>query len=124
MDIRLRIKYYIFSLSFVICFLLIKDTKIIAQDFPVRSGSIIFLEKKCNYCHSIKSQAIECLDTSIKPTLDLSTVGDSLNAEIFKDFLKKKIKLKYKKHPVAFKGNNDDFEILCKWLQNLTSVVY
>ncbi|MBI5324062.1 MAG: hypothetical protein HZB41_02065 [Ignavibacteriae bacterium] len=95
-----------------------------SQDYPVRSGSIIFLEFKCNKCHSIKSQSIECSDTLFKSPSDLSSVGDSLNSEIFKDYLIKKIKLNNKKHPVAFKGKKEDLNILCNWLQNLSSVLY
>ncbi|OGU15303.1 MAG: hypothetical protein A2X61_12445 [Ignavibacteria bacterium GWB2_35_12] len=97
---------------------------LISQDYPVRSGSIIFLEMKCNRCHSIKSQVIECSDTTKKSLTDLSTVGDSLEVEIIKDYLKKKVKLINKKHPVAFKGKKEDLDILCNWLHNLSTVVY
>ncbi|MCL5990615.1 MAG: hypothetical protein M1419_00745 [Bacteroidetes bacterium] len=117
-------KFFAYLLTIVICFIFILKYDIISQDYPVRSGSIIFLEKKCNSCHSVKTQAIECDDTTNKSITDLSTIGDSLESEIIKDYLKKKVKINNKKHPVAFKGKKDDFDTLCNWLHNLSSVLY
>jgi capsule polysaccharide export protein KpsE/RkpR len=123
MNYGLLIKFLqLFFISLLLIFALYSF--LISQDYPVRSGSIIFLEKKCNSCHSVNSQAITCSDSSNKSVTDLSIIGDSYNSEILKDYLQKKNKLNNKKHPVAFKETKKDLDILCKWLQNLSSVVY
>ena len=124
MDYKLQIIYSVFFVSILIFLVLNFNTEIISQEYPVRSGSIIFLEKKCNNCHSVKSQEIECLDSLNNSVVDLSKVGDSLESEIIKDYLKKKIKIENKKHPVSFNGTSSDLDILSKWLHNLSSVVY
>lgn len=116
-------KYFVIIGFNLLCIFFIFNELLIGQDYPVRSGSIIFIEAKCNKCHSINSQAIECTSTKTF-ACDLSKVGDSINVEIIKDYLKKKVKLNSKKHPVAFNGKATDFDILCNWLQNLTSAVF
>ena len=117
-------KYFAYIALLVFSLIFVFDSLLISQDEQVRSGSIIFLEMKCNKCHTINSQAIECSETTKNSINDLSTVGDSLEIENFKDYLVKKVKLNNKKHPIAFKGKKNDLDILCNWLHNLSSVVY
>ncbi len=82
------------------------------------TGKDIFLNSKCNTCHAIASQSITSKQAAKYP--DLSTVGDKgiAQATLVK-YLKKEVKLNDKSHPVKFKGEDAQLNVLAKWLLTL-----
>jgi hypothetical protein len=84
------------------------------------TGKDVFLNAKCNMCHSITSQSIEAKKKSDN-TPDLSNIGSKAKANDLKTYLKKESELNEKKHPVAFRGEEGDFDVLVTWLMTLKS---
>lgn len=82
------------------------------------SGKEIFIKAKCNMCHSITSQSIEAKKKSDN-TPDLSNIGTKFKADFLKTYLKKESEQNGKKHQIAFKGEDADFETLINWLLTL-----
>jgi len=81
-----------------------------------KTGKDLFLGGKCNTCHSITSQEI----TTKGKAPDLSEVGKKgLKDEFLTKYLNKEEKLNDKPHPVKFKGEAEDFQILVTWLNSL-----
>lgn len=78
------------------------------------AGKKVFVDQKCNNCHSIESQGI----TKVKKN-DLSKVGASHKADFFGKYLQKQEKIDGKEHKVAFKGTDQELKDLAKWLETL-----
>ena len=88
------------------------------------AGKKLFVDLKCNVCHSISSQEIAKKGPAVKPgdknaPPDLSTVGDTQTAEWIGKFLEKKETLKNKKHPKGWTGKPEDLKTLSEWLATL-----
>ena len=82
-------------------------------------GKAVFLEKKCNLCHSIDSQQIEKTSDKMKGT-DLSNVGPSLESAAWvKSFLKKEAQKEGEDHRREFKGTDEELDALADWLLTL-----
>lgn len=84
-------------------------------------GKDVFLKKKCNVCHSVKSADVAALQKgggSIEIT-DLSGLSLKRKAEWLAPYLERKEKLNDKPHPTKFKGEAAELEALVKWLQSL-----
>jgi mono/diheme cytochrome c family protein len=82
------------------------------------AGKKIFLDNKCNTCHSIDSQQIKrTLATSKAP--DLSNIGSEKDAQWIMQYLEKKVELNGKKHMKAWAGKPEDFKTLADWLATL-----
>ncbi len=82
------------------------------------TGKDVFLNGKCNTCHAVASQAIESKQAAKYP--ELSTLGDKGIAEAtLIQYLKKEAKLNDKLHPVKFKGEDAQLNVLAKWLLTL-----
>jgi len=86
-----------------------------ADDAP---GKKLFVDNKCNSCHSVDSQGIAKTMASSKAP-DLSTTGAEHNAEWFSKYLMKEESVKDKKHVKAWAGSKEDLETLSKWLETL-----
>ncbi|GBD03236.1 hypothetical protein HRbin19_00517 [bacterium HR19] len=80
----------------------------------------IFIENKCNKCHSVKAQEIEPLPKSLKEDKeihDLSGVGVKRDADWIKKWLKKEVANEEgKKHKEKWKGSDEDLDTLANWL--------
>jgi len=87
------------------------------------SGKNIFLDNKCNKCHSIESQGIkhtsEPPDGAKYPPPDLSDVGNRHNAEWMQKWLHKEVEQHDKKHMKKFTGPDDELKTLTTWLASL-----
>ena len=97
----------------------------------------IFIEHKCNKCHSIASEGIEKKTKKKKEESkdkiappDLSDVGKYHDAAFFAKFLKKKTvhilhdgKEGTKKHKKKFKGSDEELKKLTAWLESLKNDV-
>ncbi len=106
----------ILSLVVVGMFLMLGNFSLTAEEGL--DAKQIFVDKKCNSCHSIESQGIERTNPKAKGS-DLSKVGDELTEEFIAKYLKKEEVLHDKKHGVAFKGTDEEFSALVKWLASL-----
>lgn len=83
---------------------------------PEGDGKKVFVDNKCNMCHTVKSAGIESKKSDAS---DLSAVGKDQTAEFLMKYLKKEAKLNDKDHKSAFKGSDEDLKILVDWLQTL-----
>ncbi len=90
----------------------------IQAEETAKDGKTIFTEAKCINCHSVDSQSIEAKKKTDK-TVDLSKSGEKNDAAFIAKYMKKDAELNGKKHPVAFKGEDADFDVLTNWLAGL-----
>lgn len=82
-------------------------------------GKALFLDSKCNMCHSIDSQGVAKTSDKIKAP-DLSNAGGLVeSADWLKSFLTKKVEKDGKKHLRAWKGSDADLDTVVKWLVSL-----
>lgn len=84
------------------------------EDDP--AGKKIFIDSKCNMCHTVKSVGIESKKSDAS---DLSNVGAEMKKDDMIKYLKKEMKLNNKDHKTAFKGSDEDLEKLVEWLSTL-----
>ena len=85
-------------------------------DQPGDDGKKIFVDNKCNMCHTVTTAAIESKKSD---AVDLSTVGKDKTIEFLTKYLKKEAKLNDKDHKSAFKGSDEDLKVLVDWLLTL-----
>ncbi len=88
------------------------------------AGKKIFVDSKCQICHSIQSQGIEKKGAAVKPDdkkapPDLSTVGDQRTADWIAKFVAKKEAINEKKHPKGWTGKEEDLKTMSEWLATL-----
>ncbi len=79
-------------------------------------GNKIFLDNKCNMCHTVNSLGIESKKSD---ATDLSNVGKDKTTEFLMKYLKKEAKLNDKDHKSSFKGSDEDLKVLVDWLLTL-----
>lgn len=93
-----------------------------AQEAEVSAGQEAFVANKCNMCHPIESLGIERTSTSDKMKgEDLSTVGDTVDAEWVVKFLNKEMEHDGELHKRTFKGTEEQMQALAEWLPTLKS---
>jgi CxxC motif-containing protein (DUF1111 family) len=80
------------------------------------SGKKVFLDKKCDMCHTVVSENIT---SKKKDATDLSETGKELNTDFLSKYLNKKEKLNDKEHKTAFKGTDEELKVLSEWLESL-----
>jgi mono/diheme cytochrome c family protein len=90
----------------------------IAADTAMPAGQKLFMDKKCNTCHSIDSVKITKKLASSKAP-DLSNVGAEKNAEWIAKWLKKEVDINGKKHSAPFTGTPEETKTLSEWLATL-----
>lgn len=83
---------------------------------PSDDGKKIFVDNKCNMCHTVTSAGIESKKSD---AVDLSTVGKDKTVEFLSKYLKKEAKLNDKDHKSSFKGTDEDLTKLVDWLLTL-----
>ena len=140
---------HIFRLSIVMAGLIVLFNLASAQDNQVKeNGRKIFIEKRCYTCHTINAEAdaiqkekeafAKSKGVELKPddekkeegiAPDLSDIGNKVDAEFLKAFLKNPKKY-FKNTPVCqsnakkkyrkrFKGTSEEFETLVAYLTTL-----
>jgi mono/diheme cytochrome c family protein len=102
---------FVFIVSFV-------SISIAADTAAPAAGQKLFMDKKCNTCHSIDSLKITKKLASSKAP-DLSKVGAEQNAEWIQKWLKKEVELHGKKHTPAWAGTPEEAKTLSEWLATL-----
>jgi cytochrome c551/c552 len=81
------------------------------------SGKAIFVNKKCNLCHSVSTQGIEAKTTSEKlKGPDLVNLANKHKPKWIGRYLKKKVKMNGKFHKRSFKGTDEELQTLVDWL--------
>ena len=90
------------------------------DDKKKKDGKQIFLDAKCQTCHTVESADIKS-DKTLRGG-DLSKVGDEFKADWLKKYMMKEVDLNEKKHPSkAWKADDEGFDELVKWLASLKS---
>ncbi len=82
-------------------------------------GKRLFLERKCNMCHTVKSHRIAKIKGPLKLTVDLSKVGSRQKRAFFAPWLTHRLKRRGRKHPRLFKGTPDQLNAVVSWLASL-----
>lgn len=82
-----------------------------SEDEP--DGKKLFLENKCNMCHTVKLAGIESKKSD---ATELKNLDETKNTEFWINYLKKKEKLNGKDHKTAFKGSDADLQKIVEWL--------
>lgn len=87
-------------------------------------GKKIFVDQKCNSCHSITAQNIpvkkgEQEEKDDKEPPDLSGAGIERKADWIGKYLQKKESIKGEKHSKKFKGTDAELAVLSQWLETL-----
>ena len=77
-------------------------------------GKAVFLDKKCNKCHTVSSASIE--KTSKLKGPDLTTEAIKGDAKTLKTYLKKQEVINGKKHGTAFTGSDEDLDAVIAWV--------
>ncbi|HEX9251673.1 MAG TPA: c-type cytochrome [Ignavibacteriaceae bacterium] len=85
-------------------------------DQPGDDGKTIFVNNKCNMCHTVSSAGIESKKSD---AVDLYTVGKDKTVEFLTKYLKKEAKLNDKDHKASFKGTDEELTKLVEWLSTL-----
>ena len=94
-----------------------------------RDGKAVFLENRCNSCHTVKAAGIEKKKASSeeaaaekpksdKKPPDLSGVGLERKADWIAKFLMKQETIKGDKHEKKFKGSEADLKLVASWLES------
>jgi len=87
--------------------------KEVASKVDVDKAKEKFLEAKCNTCHAFSALGIEAKNKSANNKApDCSKIETDKDKDFFMKYLKKEETLNNKKHPVAFKGNDEDLEAI------------
>lgn len=96
-----------------------------AQDTPKsKSPKEIFIGAKCNTCHSVSAWEIEQKNKSANNKApDLSKVELKETKDFYTKYLLKEETLNDKKHPVRFKGNDEELEEIVNALLTLTNPI-
>jgi len=79
-------------------------------------GKKLFVDNKCNMCHTVTSAGIESKKSD---AVDLSAVGKDKTVEFLTKYLKKEAKLNDKDHKASFKGTDEELTKLVEWLSTL-----
>ena len=95
--------------SLLIASVLLVPTLAFAAD-----GKAVFLDKKCNKCHTVSSASIE--KTSKLKGPDLTTEAIKGDAKTLKAYLKKETAIDGKKHGTAFTGSDEDLDAVIAWV--------
>lgn len=107
--------------EFRISLLVMAGIVAIAISAPLQAadGKAVFLDKKCNMCHSVDSQSIEKTSEKMKAP-DLSNAASLVSSgDWLKDFLTRKVKKDDKNHMREFKGTDEELNAVVDWILSL-----
>lgn len=88
-----------------------------ASDDNGAAGKKLFLDQKCNLCHSVPPAGIEAMTKSkaIKGP-DLVNVGDRHDKEWVEKWLRLEETMNGKKHKKKFTGSDEELDTLVDWV--------
>ena len=91
----------------------------LASAVAAADGKALFVEKKCNMCHSVDSQSIAKTSKTMKGP-DLSNASALVeSADWAKSFLKREVKKDDKNHQREFTGTDEELNAIVDWLMTL-----
>lgn len=91
-----------------------------ASPAPQLDGKQVFLDQKCNMCHSVEAENIEATTKAEKMKgPDLSTVTSEHEDELLADYLRRKAELNGKKHAKPFTKSDEELGALLGWLHTV-----
>lgn len=99
-----------------LCVLSFLATAAFAQEEP--AGKKLFVDNKCNMCHSITSASVDKKMASAKGP-DLSNLGADHDAAWITKWLNKEVDLEGKKHPATVKMADADMKTMVDYLASL-----
>ncbi len=92
---------------------------VLASMAAAADGKALFLEKKCNQCHTVDSQSIAKTSEKMKG-VDLSNASALIESKDWaKSFLKREVKKDDKNHQREFKGTDEELDAIVSWLMTL-----
>lgn len=114
-----------------ITFRIAKISAVGLYTFLVSSGSLqaskeLFIEARCVRCHSIMSEGVEPLRSTLregKKIRDLSSSGGHHDKEWIKKWLKQEVRHRGKRHPAYWKGPDDKLDEIAEFVSNLKSKI-
>ncbi len=110
-------KYFMFTLLALFAFNVTFAVRNL-DDTKKKDGKQIFLDAKCQTCHTVES--VDVISDKKLRGGDLSKVGDEFKADWLKQYLMKEVDLNEKKHPSkALKADDEGFAELVEWLAAL-----
>lgn len=95
---------------------------LVSPAFAADDGKKLFLDYKCDSCHTIKSLGIKLgakPDEKSKDAPDLSKAGAERDKKWIAGYLLKKNDIKGEKHEKRFSGTKDELKVLATWLGTL-----
>lgn len=85
-------------------------------------GKTLFMDNKCNTCHSVSKAGIEAkVKSGAMAGGDLSANAAELDAEWAVKFLKKEAQKEGADHKKPFKGSDEDLKAIVAWLKEQQS---
>jgi mono/diheme cytochrome c family protein len=104
----------------LVSFALVAGVSILAADASAATldGKQIFLDQKCNMCHTVSSAGIT--PTSKIKAPDLAGLASKEDAAWLGKFLRKAADKNGKKHIKAFTGSDEELGAMVAWLQKQT----
>jgi CxxC motif-containing protein (DUF1111 family) len=79
-------------------------------------GKQIFIDSKCNNCHTVTSMEITSKKDDATDLSNASSIGD---ATLIKSYLLKEAKINDQDHKLKFKGSEAELNALINWLLTL-----
>ena len=79
-------------------------------------GKQIFIDSKCNNCHTVTSMEITSKKDDATDLSNASSIGD---AALMKSYLLKEAKINEQDHKLKFKGSEAELDTLVNWLLTL-----
>jgi mono/diheme cytochrome c family protein len=91
----------------------------LAVECEAADGKTLFVEKKCNLCHSIDSQGIAKKSARMKGA-ELSDAGNRLESvDWLKRFLVREVDKDGKNHQKKWSGTDEELEAIATWVMSL-----
>jgi hypothetical protein len=79
-------------------------------------GKQIFIDSKCNNCHTVSSVEITSKKDDATDLSNASTIGEM---PLIKSYLLKEAKINEQDHKIKFKGTEAELDALVNWLLTL-----
>jgi cytochrome c551/c552 len=111
-------KVFKMSLAFLVTFGMLSFVLVQFAQAEGKDGKTIFEESKCTACHGIETQGVEAKKKSDKNP-DLSKITEGHDIEFWTKYMKKDESLNNKKHPIPFRGSDEDLNTMMEWLMSL-----
>lgn len=94
---------------------------IIAEETPsdvdIEKAKSKYIEAKCNQCHAHSDFGVEAKNKSASNKApDFSKINIEYDKDFLKKYLNKEESVNNKKHPVAYKGNDEDLNLIMAFI--------